>query len=72
MKDSITKLGAEDRTALARMYKFIFDFLESLSPNFQIIITDHADLPDPRFQSSVVERWRDMKGGLIPQDWIEI
>jgi hypothetical protein len=68
---SIAKLKDEDRTALKRMYDFIFDFVNSLNPEFQIIITDHADMPDNRFRDAIVERWRNTSGGLIPQDWIE-
>jgi hypothetical protein len=31
---------------------------KELSPNLQVIITDHADLKKDWFQSAVVERWR--------------
>ncbi|QDU62706.1 hypothetical protein Pan216_35750 [Planctomycetes bacterium Pan216] len=50
------------------MFKFIVDVTKSLGPNFQVIITDHADLQDDWFQETVVERWR---GGnkLIPESW---
>ena len=67
---SVDKLSDDDRESLSQMYKFIFEFAEKLSPNFQIIIMDHADLADNTFQSSVVEKWRD-GNALIPQDWID-
>lgn len=70
LKGSPDKLRDEDRQALARMYDFIFEFVESIAPNFQIVITDHADIPNQKFQSSVVERWRNSEG-LIPRDWVQ-
>jgi len=58
-----------DHMAVKRLYDLIFDVVESLSGEFQVIITDHPDFNDDvRFQSAVRERWR---GGikLVPQDW---
>lgn len=65
---SVDDLEDEDRQAVQRMFKFIVDVTKSLAPNFQVIITDHADLQDDWFQDTVVERWR---GGnkLIPESW---
>jgi hypothetical protein len=58
----------EDREAVARMFQLTFSVVEKLSPNLQIIITDHADIDQDWFQKSVVERWR--KGiKLIPIEW---
>lgn len=58
----------EDRVAISRMFNFIFDFAERPGVNMQIIITDHANLADRRFQDAVIARWR---GGekLIPPEW---
>ena len=39
-------LGDNDRDAVRRMFKLIFDVALSLSPGCQIIITEHADLAD--------------------------
>lgn len=64
---SINYLIDDDKLAVRRMFDLIFDVIESLSPNFQVIITDHADLADGRFQSAVVERWRGE--ALIPDSW---
>lgn len=65
---SVDELVDEDRIAVKDMFRLIFDVVESLTPNFQVIITDHADLPDPWFQEAIVERWR---GGrfLVPDEW---
>lgn len=67
-KGSIDKLEDDDRVAVSRMFNLIFEVVKSLSPNLQIIVTDHADLTEEWFQSAVVERWRDGKA-LIPGDW---
>ncbi len=68
-KDSdITALNDEDREAVRRMFQFIFNVVESLGGQFQIIITEHADLQDDWFQAAVVERWRG-KDKLVPEHW---
>lgn len=58
-----------DRETVLKMYDLIFDVVESLSPHFQVIITDHPYLSENRFRSAVIERWRDGKA-LIPEDWL--
>ncbi|MEE4577551.1 DUF3732 domain-containing protein [Paenibacillus polymyxa] len=64
---SISHLVDDDKLAVKRMFDLVFDVVEILAPDFQVIITDHADLADERFQSSIVERWRGE--ALIPNDW---
>jgi hypothetical protein len=61
-------LNDEDRTAVRRMFGLILREIGKLTPGMQVIITDHADVDDPSFQSAVVERWR---GGLklVPPSW---
>ena len=58
-----------DSAAVRRIFRLLHDFAEELTPRFQIIVCDHANLPEPWFQDSVVHNWR---GGykLIPQDWL--
>jgi hypothetical protein len=60
----------EDRIAVRRLYKLLVDVMNELSPSMQIIVCDHANLPETWFQESVVHNWR---GGrkLIPQSWID-
>lgn len=65
---SMQGIEAEDRDAVARMYKLASEFVKLLKGKFQIIITDHADINEPWFQKCVVERWRGGKK-LIPNDW---
>jgi Protein of unknown function (DUF3732) len=68
---SLENLKDEDKEAVHRIFSVFLGFVASLSPRFQLIVTDHADLSDERFQNAVVERWRgDLK--LIPLDWPEI
>lgn len=67
---NVENLADEDRQAVERLFKLIFDVTAALGPNFQVIITDHADLNQRWFQDAVVERWR---GGrtLVPTSWFE-
>jgi hypothetical protein len=70
LQGSLAGISDEDQKEVTRMYNLIFDVVESLAPDFQVIITDHADLlSNGRFQSAVVERWRG-NDALVPQDWI--
>jgi hypothetical protein len=65
---SLGSLDNEDQEAVRRIFSVLMDFAERLSPALQVIVTDHADLGDERFQAAIVERWRgDLK--LIPLDW---
>ncbi len=65
---SIDELGDDDRKELRRMFKMVFDFVQELVPDFQVIITEHADINERWYQDSIRERWR---GGLkfVPEDW---
>ncbi|WP_030276385.1 DUF3732 domain-containing protein [Streptomyces sp. NRRL B-24484] len=58
-----------DRDAVRGMFKLMHDFVTGLAPNFQLIISDHANLPDPWFQQCVRHNWRN-GDALIPQEWI--
>ncbi len=59
-----------DRAAVNSMFRLIYDVAVELAPNLQIIVCDHANLPEDWFQESVSHNWR---GGekLIPSEWIE-
>ena len=65
----VVGLPDEDREAVYKLFKLISDVGQELSPGFQVIITDHADLREPWFADAVVERWRGR--GLIPRSWID-
>lgn len=65
---SMAMIGEDDRHAVSRMFRFVFDVVAGISPGFQVIMTEHADINEEWYQSSVVERWR---GGLalVREDW---
>jgi hypothetical protein len=65
---SVHDLSEDDRSAVKRMFQYVFSAVAEVSPSFQVIVTEHADIDEEWFQSAVVERWR---GGLklIPEDW---
>lgn len=68
---SMDGIENEDREAVMRMYQLALRVTQEMNPNFQIIITDHADIAEDWFQRCIVERWR--KGNkLVPEEWIEI
>jgi hypothetical protein len=54
-------IGEDDRHAVLRMFRLVFDVVAGVSPGFQAIMTEHADINEGWYHSSVVERWR---GGL--------
>lgn len=58
-----------ERQAVLKMFNLIFDVVDSLAPNFQVVITEHANLDDKRYQSHVRENWRGGKA-LVPSDWV--
>ncbi len=65
---SVGNVGEDDRLAVSRMFRFVFDIVEKLSPGFQVVITEHADINEGWYQGAVVERWRSgLK--LIPDNW---
>lgn len=67
---NLEEVGA-DALAVQRMFDFLFATVAALAPNFQIIVTEHANLPDERFQQALVEQpWRG-RLALIPIDWLE-
>ena len=58
-----------DILAVQRMFNFLYKVCEELSPDFQIIVLEHANLEDDRFQSALVEEPWILGRGLIPSDW---
>jgi len=65
---SVNDLSEDDRSAVKRMFQYVFAAVQSASPRFQVIVTEHADIDEGWFQTAVVERWRNgLK--LVPEDW---
>lgn len=65
--DNVVEVSA-DEIAVSKMFEFMFNVVESLAPNLQVIVTDHAYLKTEKFEKSVIEIWRDGQK-LIPNDW---
>jgi Protein of unknown function (DUF3732) len=63
-------VSQDDRVKVARMLRVISEVIAELAPDFQVIITDHADLrSDAAFQAAVVEKWWEEGKALVPSDW---
>ena len=60
----------EDWQAVKRMYQLALKLVEQLSPSFQIIITDHANIHESWFQDCILERWREGRM-LVPMEWVK-
>src|SRR5262249_27919925 len=68
-EDIIDSVREEDRIAVLKMFKLIFETAKALSPRIQVIVTEHADLKQAWYREALVERWRgDIK--LVPLDWL--
>ncbi len=73
---SLEVLDEDDREAVKHMFRWLVDVTEELTPHFQVIVTDHADLDEDWFQEHIIrgpdgspERWRGKK--LIPASWLD-
>ena len=60
-----------DLDAVRRMFDLLFSVCNDLTPNFQIIVLEHANLPDQRYQQAVLEQpWSGIGDlALIPESW---
>ena len=68
LQGEVERLPDDDRQEVRALFDLMFDTVEKAKGEMQVIILDHAELPNERFQDAVVERWR---GGmaLVPLDW---
>lgn len=66
---SLSEISEEDQQAVTRMLKFLLSVVEELAPHFQVIITEHADIAEPWYRNTVIERWRGAGHMLVPPDW---
>ncbi len=62
-----TDAGNPDRQSVIKMFQLVV----SETQNFQIVITEHADIQEEWFQNLVREKWWDGKTKLIPLEWLE-
>jgi hypothetical protein len=65
---SMSLVSEDDRLAVSRMFRLVFDAVKEVAPSLQVVVTEHADISDDWYQAAVAERWR---GGLklVPEDW---
>ena len=58
----------KDIEAVKRMFKFIIDRTNEMGGNFQVIMTEHANIQDADFQQNVIQEWYN-GNKLIPEEW---
>lgn len=60
-----------DLDAVRRMFDLLFSVCTGLAPDFQIIVLEHANLPDERYQQAVIEDpWSGIGvHALVPEEW---
>jgi hypothetical protein len=65
---SMDSVSEEDRLAVSRLFRLIFEAVAEVAPGLQVILTEHADLREDWYRAAISERWR---GGskLVPEDW---
>ena len=56
-----------DRESIIRMFNLIIDETN----NFQVIISEHADIREDWYQTLVRENWWNGNNKLVPVEWIE-
>jgi hypothetical protein len=66
-----TESADVDIEAVRSMFSLFAKMCESLSPNLQVIVIEHANLREPLFQESLVEApWTgEDDRALVPEDW---
>ncbi len=58
-----------DLLSVNLMFKLLFAFCNKMNPNFQLIILEHANFTDKKYQQALVELpWTDGRA-LIPPEW---
>ena len=67
----MTKADA-DLIAVRRMFELLHRFTKEITPGFQIIVTEHANLDDQWFQDALVEKPWSKPPALIPEEWAEV
>lgn len=63
-----TEATNPDRQSVIRMFKLIVEETK----NFQVIVTEHADIREDWYQALVRENWWNGKQKLVPVEWIEV
>lgn len=53
-----------------KMYRFIYERVQELNGELQVIIVDHADLDNDAFRKNTIESWLSKDNSLVPNDWL--
>lgn len=61
----------QDWALIRALYNFVLDRVNEFDKELQLIVVDHADLTDTRFQNAVIEDWIPDENFLIPIDWYQ-
>lgn len=61
-----TETTNPDRLSVIRMFKLIVEETK----NFQVIVTEHADIREDWYQALIRENWWDETKKLVPLEWI--
>ncbi len=64
----IDDLPDEDQAAVRKLFYLVYKYGLDYTPGVQIIVTDHVELLEDWFKSSIIERWRDGVA-LVPDGW---
>lgn len=67
---SVADMTGDDRDQVLRIFEALNATCEEMSGRLQIIVTDHADFPEPWFQSCVVQDWWTGEK-LVPPEWAD-
>ncbi len=68
---SLDTLKDTDRAGVVRMFRWLKDRVDEMKGQFQVLVTDHAEVKEPWFADAVVERWLSGKA-LVPRTWASI
>ncbi|MEL6171493.1 MAG: DUF3732 domain-containing protein [Pseudomonadota bacterium] len=60
-----------DMETVRRLFRLLNDYTRDHVPDFQIIVTEHANLRDDWFQEALVEPPWTKPPALVPEEWIE-
>ncbi|NEQ46928.1 MAG: DUF3732 domain-containing protein [Leptolyngbya sp. SIOISBB] len=60
-----------DIVAVEKMFELLHGFCEELFPRFQIIVLEHANLRDRKFQEALIEEPWTYGKALIPEDFMD-
>jgi len=71
--DGSVKQTAEsgaDLQAVGKLFALLFQIVEELSGQFQVIVLEHANLGDKQYQDALVEEpWDGKERALVPPSW---